>query len=78
MTDEPEPRPPLPSNPSAGQVIGGILAGVEHLVANRPKPVAEIQEQHRDAWNSADGLTVEGLDEPMDRPERPDRSGARL
>ncbi len=78
MTDEPRRRRPLPSNPSAGHVIGGILAGIEHLVANRPKPVAEIQEQHRDAWNSADGLTVEGLDEPMDRPERPDRSGARL
>jgi hypothetical protein len=59
-------------------VIGGMLAGVEHLVTNRPRPVAEIQERHRDRWNAADGLTVDGLDEPLDRPEPPDRSGARL
>lgn len=74
-TDTPE---PLPHDPSAGQVVAGILAGVEHLVANRPRPVAEISEQHRDAWNAADGLTVEGLDEAIDRPEPPDRSGARI
>jgi hypothetical protein len=73
-----ERRKPLPANPSAGQVVAGILAGVEHLVANRPRPVAEIAERHRDPWNRADGLTVDGLDEPMDRPEPPDRSGARL
>jgi hypothetical protein len=70
--------PPLPSNPSAGEVIGGMLAAVEHLVANRPRPAAEISEQHRDRWNAADGLEVDGLDEPVERPERPDRSGARL
>lgn len=58
--------------------MAGILAGVEHLVANRPRPVTEISEQHRDAWNAADGVTVDGLDEPMDRPEPPDRSGARI
>ena len=73
-----ERRKPLPANPSAGQVVAGILAGVEHLVANRPRPVAEIAERHRDPWNRADGLTVDGLDEPMDRPDPPDRSGARL
>ncbi len=69
---------PLPSKSSAGQVVAGILAGVEHLVTNRPRPVAEISEQHRDRWNAADGLTVEGLDEPMERPEPPDRTGARV
>ena len=78
MSSEPKGRRPLPSAASAGQVIAGILAGVEHLVANRPRPVAEIQERHRERWNAADGLIVEGLDEPMDRPEPPDRSGARL
>jgi hypothetical protein len=40
--------------------------------------VTEIAERHRDPWNRADGLTVDGLDEPIDRPEPPDRSGARL
>ena len=78
MSPESKGRRPLPSASSAGQVVAGILAGVEHLVANRPRPVAEIQERHRDRWNAADGLTVEGLEEPVDRPERPDRSGARL
>jgi hypothetical protein len=73
-----ERRRPLPANPSAGHVVAGILAGVEHLVANRPRPVTEIAERHRDPWNRADGLTVDGLDEPIDRPEPPDRSGARL
>ncbi len=73
-----ERRKPLPASPSAGHVVAGILAGVEHLVANRPRPVAEIAERHRDPWNRADGLTVDGLDEPDDRPEPPDRSGARL
>jgi hypothetical protein len=78
MSPRPRPAQPLPSRASAGEVIGGMLAGVEHLVANRPRPVAEIQERHRDRWNAAEGLTVDGLDEPMDRPEPPDRSGARL
>jgi hypothetical protein len=69
---------PLPAKASAGQLVAGILAGVEHLVANRPRPVTEISERHRDAWNGVGGLTVDGLEEPMDRPEPPDRSGARL
>jgi antitoxin (DNA-binding transcriptional repressor) of toxin-antitoxin stability system len=69
---------PLPSKASAGHVVTGILAGVEHLVTNRPRPVAEISEHHRDRWNAAGGLTVEGLDEPVERAEPPDRSGARL
>jgi hypothetical protein len=55
-----------------------MLAAVEHLVANRPRTVAEISEQHRDRWNAADGLEVDGLDEPTDRAEPPDRSGARI
>lgn len=71
-------RKPLPAKSSAGHVVAGILAGVEHLVANRPRPVAEITERHRDPWNRAEGVTVDGLDEPVDRPEPPDRSGARL
>jgi hypothetical protein len=74
-SDKPE---PLPSNPSAGSLVAGILAGVDHMVVNRPRPVAQIEEPLHDAWASADGLTVEGLDEPVDRPEPPDTTGARL
>lgn len=71
-------RGPLPSKPSAGQAIAGLLAGVDHLVVNRPRPVAQIEEPLHDAWASADGITVDGLDEPIERPEPPDTTGARL
>lgn len=72
------PSRPLPSRPAAGVVIGGMLAAVEHLVVNRPRPVAEIEERHHEPWSSIDGLTVEGLDRPVERPPVPDRSRARL
>jgi hypothetical protein len=76
--DRPEAQDPLPSKPSAGHVIGGLLAGLEHLITGRPKSVPQIEEPYTDEWASAEGVTVEGLDEPIDRPEPPDRSGARL
>ncbi|HEX5579649.1 MAG TPA: hypothetical protein VFY43_08300 [Candidatus Limnocylindria bacterium] len=77
------PRPknaddPLPSRSGAGQLVAGILAGIDHLIANRPRAVPQIEEDYRDAWASTDGVTVDGLDEPIERPEPPDRSGARL
>ena len=76
--DDAGPRGRLPSRPSAGVVIGGILAGLEHFLTGTPRAVPQIEETYRDAWASLDGITVEGLDEPIERPERPDRSGARL
>ena len=69
---------PLPSKPSAGPLIGGFLAGLEHALTGRPKTPAQIEEQYGEPWATADGVTVEGLDEPIDRPEPPDRSGAKL
>ena len=78
MQRRPKPDAPLPSRSGAGQIVAGILAGVDHLIANRPRPVPQIEETYRDPWASMDGLTVNGLDEPMERPEPPDRSGARL
>ena len=74
-TDDPE---PLPSLSSAGQLIGGLLAGLDHALMGRPKPPAQIEEQYNEPWASADGLTVEGLDDPVDRLDPPDRSGAKL
>jgi 3-deoxy-D-arabino-heptulosonate 7-phosphate (DAHP) synthase class II len=68
----------LPTRSRGGEIVGGILAGLEAAVTNRPTPPARIEEAYRDAWASLDGVTVDGLDEPPDRPERPDRSGARL
>jgi len=69
---------PLPSRPSGGQVIAGIFATLDHLLVNRPRPPASISDEYREPWASADGLSVEGLDDPVERPESPDRSGARL
>ena len=69
---------PLPSDPSAGQVVAGLLAGLEHLIANRPRATTQIEERYRDPWATTNGVTVEGLDEPIDRPDPPDRSGARV
>ena len=68
----------LPSKSSAGEMIGGILAGLDHALTARPKPTAQIEERYREAWASLDGVAVEGLEEPIERPERPDRSGAQL
>ena len=79
MKDETNPdSEPLPSRSSAGEVIGGIMAGLDHLLTARPKPTTQIEEQYREPWASANGVTVEGLDEPIERPDRPDRSGAKL
>lgn len=59
-------------------VIGGILAGLDHALTGRPKTPAQIEEQYDEPWASADGVIVEGLEEPIERREPPDRSGARL
>ena len=73
-----DPATPLPSHPSAGVMISGILAGLDHLILNRARPVTQIEEPYHEPWATKDGISVEGLDEPIERPERPDRSGARL
>jgi hypothetical protein len=76
---EPDPAPErLPSRPSAGELIGGFLGTLDHALTGRPKTPAQIEEQYREPWASADGLTVEGLDDPIERPEPPNRSGAKL
>ena len=69
---------PLPSQPSAGVLIGGILGGIDHLLLKRPRPVTQIEEPYHEPWATLDGIAVEGLDEPIERPEPPDRTGARL
>lgn len=76
--DDDEATTPLPSRPSGGEIIGGLLASLDRLILNRPRPVTQIEVEYDEPWASANGMTVEGLDEPMDRPEPPDRSGARL
>lgn len=68
----------LPSCPSSGQVIGGFLASLEHVVTGQQAPVAEIHVQYHEPWDRLGDLTVVGLDGPIERPTLPDRSRARL
>ena len=75
MKDHPD---RLRSRPSAGVVIGGFLAGLEATVTNRPPIVAQIEEPMRRERFERHGFVIDGLDEPIEHPEPPDRSGARL
>lgn len=78
MTDEEQPDEPLRSRSSAGGLIGGILGTIDAALTNRPRPVAQIEERYRDPWATANGITIEGLEERIEHPEPPDRSGAKL
>lgn len=69
---------PLPSQPSNGVIIGGILGALDYLLLRRPRPVTQIEEPYREPWATLDGISVEGLEDRPERPEPPDRSGARL
>ncbi len=73
-----EPGEALPSNPSGGEVVAGLFGTLDHLIVNRPRPVTEISEEYHEPWASADGVTVDGLDDRPERPEPPDTTGARL
>jgi len=79
MTRTRSPRPrALASRPTAGLLIGGLLAGIEQAVTNRPPVVAQIEEPMRRERFERHGFAFDGLDDPVERPEPPDRSGARL
>jgi hypothetical protein len=68
----------LPSRASAGVVIGGFLAGLEQAIANRPPIVAQIERPVGRERFERHGFSFDGLDDPIERREPPDRSGARL
>ena len=72
------PDDPLPSDPSAGQVVAGLFGTLDHLIINKPRPVTEISEEYHEPRDTADGVTVEGLDDRPERPEPPDTTGARI
>lgn len=80
QTDAKEPLPsePLPSQASNGVIIGGLLGALDYLLLRRPRPVTQIEEPYREPWATLDGVTVEGLEDRPERPEPPDRTGARL
>ncbi len=59
-------------------MIGGILGGLDHLLLKRPRPVTQIEEPYAEPWATLNGISVEGMEERIERPEPPDTSGARL
>ena len=71
-------RGPLPSRATAGVLIGGMLADLEQAVANRPRPVAQIEQPVGRERFERHGFVLDGLEAEVDRPEPPDRSGATL
>lgn len=71
-------RGALPSRSSSGTLVGGILGMIESAITNRPRPMPQIEERYSDPWATLNGMTVDGIDKPVERPEPPDRSGARL
>ncbi len=76
---KPERTPePLPSFKGVGLSIGGFLSGLEQIVLHRRPPAAILEEDARSEPRSVNGLHLEGPDEMPERPEPPDRSGARL
>jgi len=60
--------------------VGAFLAGLEQkIVHGRPPAVVVVEEHHHDESVTLNGLQVDHLPEgPLERPEPPDRSGARL
>ena len=60
--------------------VGAFLAGLEQKILHgRPPAVVVVEEHHRDESVTLNGLQVDHLPEgPLDRPEPPDRTGARL
>lgn len=70
---------PLPSFSGASRSVGSFLAGLEQQILHRRPPAAIVVEEHQRAEKTVvNGLTVHLPDEPPERPEPPDRSGARL
>jgi len=69
----------LPSFKGVSISIGGFLAGLEQVILHRRPPAAiVVEEDARSQPRSVNGLHLEGADDMPERPEPPDRSGARL
>lgn len=72
-------RGALPSFKGTSVSIGGFLAGLEQQILHRRPPAAiVVEEESRSEPRSVNGLQLDDPDEPLERLEPPDRSGARL
>jgi hypothetical protein len=70
----------LPSFSDVNLSVGQFLAGLEQKVLhNRPPAVVVVEEEARGEQVATSGLVVTDLPtDPLDRPEPPDTSGAKL
>jgi hypothetical protein len=70
---------PLPNYSGASLSVGAFLAGLEQkILHNRPPAAIVVEEQQRSERRSVDGMALEPTHEPVERPEPPDSTGARL
>jgi hypothetical protein len=70
----------LPSFPDVHLSVGQFLAGLEQkILHNRPPAIVVADEDSRGEQVATNGLILDNLPtEPLDRPEPPDTTGARL
>jgi hypothetical protein len=72
-------RQALPDFKGASISIGGFMAGLEQQILHKRPPAAiVVEEESRSEPRSLNGLVLDDPDEPVERPEPPDTSGARL
>jgi hypothetical protein len=72
-------REALPDFKGASISIGGFMAGLEQQILHKRPPAAiVVEEEARSEPRSINGLQLGGPDEPIERPEPPDTSGARI
>jgi hypothetical protein len=70
-------RGPLPNFTGASLSVGAFLAGLEQkILHNRPPAAIVVEELQRAEEAMVDGLALELSDDPVERPEPPDTTGA--
>ncbi len=76
---EREDDPPLPNFTGASLSVGAFLAGLEQkILHNRPPAAIVVEELQRSERRSVEGMSLEPTHDPVERPEPPDTTGARL
>lgn len=70
----------LPSFEDVNLSVGQFMAGLEQkILHNRPPAVVVVEQEGRGESVATGGLVIDDLPtEPLDRPEPPDTSGAKL
>lgn len=68
----------LPSFTGVGQSIGTWIAGLEQLILHRREPPAVSVQEHDRVEEASRAAGLTWTDTPVERPEPPDTTGARL